>query len=142
MNLFSGRGFIVYAASSISAFMSGLLPFLILLSAAAFAGASDEWAHLFELALGIWGLCFLLPLVLVASRLKFAPWFAIVGSSVMVLYCAYALLIVIRQGHSNPLTVGRVAIPIWLWVAVPIPFNLVQAAVSFRRFQELRTPSR
>jgi hypothetical protein len=142
MKLFSGEGYFVYGVSSITAFVSGLMPFLILLSAAAFAGASDNWTHLFELALGIWALCFVVPLVLIASRFRFAPWFAVVGSSLMVLYCAYWLLVVAKHGQSNPLIVGKVAIPIWLWVATPIPFNAIQAAVSFMRFRELSLPSR
>ena len=140
MKFFNTKGYVIYAVVLVTAFVSGLMPFLALLSAAAFVGASDLWTHLFELSLGIWTLCFLVPLVLISSRLKLPPWFAILGSSTMLLYCGYCVLLMAKQDQTNPLLVGKVSIPVWLWFAIPIPFNAVQATLSFRRFRELSLP--
>jgi hypothetical protein len=142
MEMFSIAGYLTYALTSLFAFVSGLSPFLILAGAAAFGGASDRWTHWFEFAFGIWVMVFLVPLILIASRLKFAPLVTIAGSSAMILYCSYCVFIVLQKPSAGTLLVGTATISVWLWIGAAIPFNAINATIAFLRFKDLQNSLR
>jgi hypothetical protein len=137
MQFFTKPGYIVYGLSTLLAFVTGCMPFLLLLIAAAFVGASDKWNRLFLVALGAWVLCFLIPLIFLASRTKVPAWLAIIGSFAIVVYCAYAL-VTIRPGNANPVLVAGLSIPISLWLAIPFLFNAFHIVISLFRYQQIR----
>jgi hypothetical protein len=132
----SGR--VLYGISTVLAFLTGLMPFAILLSAAAFAGAHNLFTLVIWLITGTWLICNLIPIIFLGSRNSLASVFATVGSSVVFVFCGYALFVSITHDVADPLYFTS-PIPMWAWLTIPFLFNAVQAVLSTLRYQQLST---
>ena len=138
MNFFSRAGYLAYGLSIAAAFVSGCLPFVILAAAAVFGAPSNLWLFTYYLSLVAWTLCYAIPLLFLSSRAALVGGLAIFGSSAAVLYCAYAIFAVLRSDEKNPLFIGHFAAPLWLWLCLPLSFNIIQVSMSVFRFRQLR----
>jgi hypothetical protein len=126
-----------YGVSSVVAFVTGLMPFAILLAAAVFAGGSLVALILWVLT-GAWAFCSVVPILFLGSQKSFAPGLAIAGSSMVVLLCGYALIMLSTHHQvSDPLYFSS-PIAMWAWAMFPFLSNSVQFVLASRRYQELR----
>jgi hypothetical protein len=136
MNLFTPAGYCIYGLSTAGAFLSGALPFAVLAGAAAFGAPSVLWLVSFYSIAVLWTLCYLVPLLFVASRAKLPLLMAFIGASVAVLYNAYAIYV--TRANQNPVTIGHWAAPFWVWLCLPLTFNIFQVAMTAVRYRQLR----
>jgi len=114
------------------------MPFVILLSAAVFAGAHSWFTVIIWLITGAWLICNLVPIIFLGSRKSIASVFGIVGASVVFVFCGYALIVSITHDVADPLYFTS-PIPMWAWLTIPFLFNAVQAVLSTFRYQQLST---
>jgi hypothetical protein len=119
----------------VTAFLTGLMPFAILLSAAGFAGIHNLFLRIICLATASWLSCKLVPIIFLGSRKSVTTVFAIVGSSVVLVFYGYALMISAMHDVSDPLYF-RTCMAIWAWLTILVLFNAVQAVLSTFRYQE------
>ena len=138
MDFFSFEGYFAYTLSTIMSFVTGCIPFLILAGAAAFGAPSTLWIVTYSSIAIAWMLCYLIPLLFIASRVKFAPWVSILGSFTVACYCGYAIIVVLRIGNQSPLSISQHAAPMWFWFALPLAFNVLQLNLSVLRLQQIR----
>ena len=140
MDLFDPLGYAIYLVSTLAAFITGCIPVLFLVGAAAFGAPSKLWIGTFSSVVIIWSLCYLVPLLMIASRRRFVPIIAVLGSCGAVLYCVAGIYAVLQSDDKAPLSIGGLAAPVWVWLTIPILFNLGQFGLSISRLQQLRIP--
>jgi hypothetical protein len=141
MNFISTAGYLVYALSTIAAAVSGCIPLILFAASEANSAPSASTSYVFYFAATLLLLCYGAPLVLLASRAAFPSLMATIGSTLTSAFCGYAVIESLRHWLKAPPPPGLMTgPPPWALFAIPLIFNLIQAGLSFSKFNQLRTP--
>jgi len=137
MQLLTGIGARIYEISVFLAFVTGLMAFVSILTAAMFAGgATTLIGCIFLLITGTWMICNLIAIDFLWFRKRFPLKFAIVRSSLVSLICGYCLILLASGRQVDDPTAP---FSVRAWGAIPFVSNTIHMVLSILRHQQLRT---
>jgi hypothetical protein len=140
MQSLTGSGARIYGISTILAFVTGLMPFVPLVAASVMAIAANlPVGYIFGLIAGTWLTCNLIAIAHLGSQKSFPLKVAIVGSSIVLFLCGYALILLMSGQQVNDPLYFTAPISAWAWEAIPFVFNAIQLVLSILQYQQLRT---
>ena len=140
MQLLTGIGARIYEISAFLAFVTGLMAFVSILTAAMFAGgATTLIGCIFLLITGTWMICNLIAIDFLWFRKRFPLKFAIVRSSLVSLICGYGLILLASGRQVDDPLIFTAPFSVRAWEAIPFVSNTIRVVLSILRYQQLRT---